>query len=110
MALLPGAAELIGKEFTPFLLDTLTMFVCLCNKLNDDDTPHGLKMKNMLPMPFHELVQTLELKGVLDSSMINELEEGEEEVQNVYSGILQLSSVMETWTQGKCKSLFCTTK
>ena len=93
MALLPSVAGLLGVNFKIFLLDALCMFENLMEKLNEDDTEPGLKMKNLLLKSYMKLIHLLNADDVL-ASMIKELEDEKENdgVHHIYDGILYLTS------------------
>ena len=99
MALLPSVAGLLGGDFKIFLLDTLSRYENFMEKMNEDDSPDGLRKKNLLLKSYHKLIQSLDTDNVL-TSMIAELEVEKKDygVHNVMNGILHLSSMM---TQGK---------
>ncbi len=93
MALLPSAASVLGQNFQKFLLDTLCMYENMMEKLNEDDTEPGLKMKNLLLKSYMKLIHLLNADDVL-ASMIEELEDEKENdgVHHIYDGILYLTS------------------
>ena len=95
MAHLPSVAGLLGVNFKIFLLDTLSKYEIFMENMNKDDSPDGLRMKNLLLNSYHKLIQSLDTENVL-TSMIAELEveKKDDGVHNVMNGILHLSSML----------------
>ena len=95
MALLPSVAGLLGVNFKIFLLETLSKYEIFMKNMNKDDSPGGLRMKNLLLNSYHRLIQSLDTDNVL-TSMIAELEveKKDDGVHNVMNGILHLSSML----------------
>lgn len=95
MALLPSVAGLLGGDFKNFLLDTLSKYENFMKNMNKDDSPDGLRMKNLLLSSYMKLIQSFDTDNVL-TSMIAELEVEKKDhgVRNVRNGILHLSSML----------------
>ena len=60
MALLPSTAAFLGRDFKIFLLDTLSKYENFMKNINDDDSPDGLGMKNLLLSSYMKLIQSLD--------------------------------------------------